>query len=169
MRSTESEGGDFAHGLRDLDHDPALAAALGNMVVAWAHAETVLLGTLARVSGSRLNMIQAGYYRIPTFEARVKFLQGLITEWNTEKFDKSVISAAIDKLSKLASTRNHWIHGDWCLIVHTKETVIYDQRAALGSPRCKPVKAADVASHCEAVIRRASDLNSLIDWDSLPL
>ena len=38
--------------LDDLDHGPALAVALGNMVVAWAGAEVILLGTLARVTGA---------------------------------------------------------------------------------------------------------------------
>ena len=57
-----------------LSHDPKLAAALGDMIVAWAYAETVLINTLTRVLGSNLNKIQAGYYRIPTFESRVRFL-----------------------------------------------------------------------------------------------
>jgi hypothetical protein len=46
--------------LQDLSHDPKLAAALGHMVVAWAHAEDILLSAFSRIAGIRLNMSAAG-------------------------------------------------------------------------------------------------------------
>jgi hypothetical protein len=35
--------------IKGLAHDPKLAAALGDMIVAWAYAETILMNTLTRV------------------------------------------------------------------------------------------------------------------------
>jgi hypothetical protein len=42
---------------------------------------------------------------------RVKLILALIPEWETDKFDKDEITKAIEKLSKLSATRNHWVHG----------------------------------------------------------
>jgi len=156
------------HAIEDLSHDPKLAAAIGNMVVAWARAEIVLLSALSRIADINLNMSLAGYFRIPTFEARVKFILALIPEWKTDKFDKDAITTAIEKLSKLASARNHWIHGDWCIDKARTQTVIFNHRVPVNSSeRRKPIKEADVLNHCEAVKKRARALADLIDWRSL--
>jgi hypothetical protein len=75
--------------LRDLSHDPNLAEALGNMVVAWAYAEETLIFSLARVADINLNMALAGLHRLPTFESRIKFIRALISEWKPPSgFDK---------------------------------------------------------------------------------
>jgi hypothetical protein len=157
--------------LIDLSHDTELATALGNMVVIWAHAETIMIYALARISGTGVNMAQAGYYRIPTFEARSKFILALLPEWKTTEFDKDAIETAIVKLAKLASTRNHWVHGDWCISKDDKKVaVIFNHRAEMNSPeRRKPVKANDVRQHCDAVRRRAGALANLIDPTMLPV
>jgi hypothetical protein len=156
--------------IKSLKHDQPLAAALGDMVVAWAYAEAILIGTLTRILGSDLNTIQSGYYRIPTFESRVKFIRALMTHWKPPQgFKKDAIGREIDKLGKIAGTRNHWIHGDWCVNPNTAETVVFDHRSDASSPnRRKPVKAADVKNHCEAVIHRADTIYGLINFDSLP-
>ena len=156
--------------LRDLKHDPELATALGNMVVAWAHAESTLLLTLARVTGASAHMAQAGYYRIPTFESRTKFILGLMAEWHPPPadFSREKIIKAVEKLSKLASARNGWVHGDWCVAADKSHTVIFDHRADSESPhRRRPVKAADVRNHNEAVLKRAEELDDLILSDEL--
>jgi hypothetical protein len=156
------------YNIQDLSHDPKLANALGNMVVAWAYAEVMLFSTLSRITGIGLNMAMLGYYRIPTFESRVKFIKALLLEWRPEGFDKDRIETAIEKLAKLASTRNHWVHGDWCANREKTETVIFNQRATIASSeRCKPVKAADVENHCNAVRARTKDLSDLIRWREL--
>jgi hypothetical protein len=158
----------YFHTLRNLDHNPAIAGALGNMVIAWAHAETMLVLTLARITGIGVNMALTGYYRIPTFEARVKFLKALLSEWNTQDFDRDEIVAAIDKLSKLSRTRNHWVHGDWCANQAKTETVIFDQRSAVDAPdRRKIVKASDINHHSETVLKRTDALANLINIDAL--
>ncbi len=157
--------------LRDLSDDPKLAESLGNMVIAWAYAEETLIGVLACVSGMGLNMALDGYYRIPTFESRVKFIRSLFYEWQAPgNIDKSVLDTEIDKLSHLSSTRNHWVHGNWCGDDATKGIIIFDHRAPIDSPhRSKPVKAADIRNHIQAVLLRANKLRSLINWGSLKL
>ena len=157
--------------LRTLAHDRDLAAALGDMVIAWAYAEEALLGAITRILGSRLNLVQAGYYGMPTINARIQFAQGLITEWDCPgEFDKDTISFEIDKLGKLASAPNHWIHGNWCSTKDRSETVIFDHRSHRdSSKRRKPIKSADVNNHTVAVLAKADALSGLIDWESLPL
>ena len=156
------------YALKNLDHDPSLAQALGNMVVVWAYTDTVLFSTISRVTGIGLNMAMTGYHRIPTFEARVKFILALLSEWKTDKFDREAISTAIEKISHLAGTRNHWVHGDWCANREKTEVVIFDHRSAPDtSGRRKPVKAADIKNHYEAVQKRAAALAELIDWNAL--
>lgn len=158
-------------GLKDLKEYPDLAKSLGNMVIAWAYAENVLIEAMARISNMSLHMSQYSYYRIPTFESRVKFIHSLLEEWNPNNFDKDLIGKAITSLSKLSSSRNQWVHGDWCEIVEPKkEAVIFNHRLPPGSPdRRKPVKAADVDNHCEAVLSRSLALRILIDINTLRL
>ena len=154
--------------LEDLSHDPKLAEALGNMVVAWAYAETVLFATFARVTGIGLNMAMESIARIPTFESRTRFILALLNEWETDKFDRDAIATAVEKLAKKAGTRNHWVHGDWCANRAKTETVIFDHRQPhASSKRKKLVKAHDVSDHCEAVSRRTVALAELIKWKEL--
>ena len=159
----------FYYSLEDLSHDPKLASALGEMVITWANADQALLGTMARVLNANLNFVQPAFYRLPTFEARIKFIRALISEWRAPKgFSKASIDTATSKLAKLASTRNHWIHGVWCLAEDKSETVIFDHRSPVGSPgRRKAVKAADVRNHIIAVKKRCEHLQKLIKWGDL--
>src|SRR5262245_6640315 len=108
----------------NIEHEPALAQALGNMLVAWAFAEYALVDTTRCVLGIDSNMAWVGYYRIPTFEARVKFIRALITEWDQPQDVKDKVDTAVEKLSKLSMTRNGWVHGDWCSNEDRSETVI---------------------------------------------
>jgi hypothetical protein len=55
------------------------------MVVTWAFAEVMLFATLARITGIGLNMAMAAHYRIPTFEARAKFILALLPDWKTKE------------------------------------------------------------------------------------
>jgi aminoglycoside/choline kinase family phosphotransferase len=87
-----------------------LAIALGNMVIAWANAETALVHALAHIADIHPNMASVTYYRVPTFESRVKVIQALIEEWQVSQASRDALSDAVKQLSDLASTRNNWIH-----------------------------------------------------------
>ena len=150
-----------------LDHDPKLAAALGSTLVAWAHAETGLVLALSRITGIPRNSATQAYYRIPTFESRIKFLRSLLSTWHNPEFDREKIDRAILKLSGLSRTRNHWVHGAWSKSQISNETVVFDFRSDPNAPeRRKPVKASDVTNHVEAGNRWASDL--LVKLQTLP-
>src|SRR5690242_5604305 len=110
---TASSALDRYDDLHNLDNDQALARALGNMVIAWANAETALVFAFSAVADITVNMAIMGYYRVPTFESRVKALRAMIEEWKSSKYDKVAIDHAIEKLSKLSKTRNDWVHGVW--------------------------------------------------------
>ncbi len=153
--------------LPDLSHDPKLATALGNMVVAWANAESVLCGTMSRVSGININMALMSFYRIPTFEARRKFIQAMMLEWHPKDWNKVGIEKEIDGLSDLSLTRNDWVHGVWCSNKEKTETIIFDYRRAEGKGRKKVVKDADVSNHVEAVRKRTKALALLIKFKEL--
>lgn len=138
------------------------------MVVAWAHAENMMFSTFARVAGIGLNMAMESYLSLPTFESRTKFILALIAEWEVADFDAKATAEAVQKLAKLAATRNAWVHGDWCASGGKKETVVFNHRVPAESVRRrKPVKAHDIMDHVSAVKKRAKALGSLIKWDEL--
>jgi hypothetical protein len=159
-------------GYRDItsfDHDPELATALGNMVAAWAYAESTLCCVLARVSGMNINMAIMGFYRIPTFESRRKFIQALLVEWQKPgKYDKEAIVKEVDAISDLSGTRNDWVHGVWCINTDKpSESAIFDFRKLENKGRRKEVKAPDVRNHVAAVVARSKRLSALIDRANL--
>lgn len=146
----------------NLDGDDGIAIQLGNMVVVWAAAETAQSMTLAVVSGMNYQMAMTSYYRIPTFEARNKFIRSLVENWLSPptKYDASAIHKTLEKINSLASSRNHWIHGIWSRNQATKAPVVFQLRAPEGE-RLKPVKAADIKNHNDAVRERTKQLHSL--------
>lgn len=145
-----------------LDHAPDIAAALGNMVVAWANAETAMVFAFAAVCGINGNFAHFGYYRIPTFDARTKVIRAMLAEWETTKYDRDAIATAIGKLSHLSKARNEWIHAVWCKETKGTDTVVFDFRKPDGNGRRKPVKAADIINHIIAVRARTIELRKLV-------
>lgn len=148
--------------LENLDHDEGLAKALGNLVVVWANAENVLCQTLAGVLDAKITLVLFGYYRIPSFEARVKFIRSMIPEWETENYDKAAIDKAVERLSDLSLTRNNWIHHVWCTNKDKSETVLFDYRREAEKGRRRPVKSHDVWDHIKTVRARTTDLEGFI-------
>lgn len=148
--------------ISNLDHAPELASALGNLVVAWANAEVALAFAFAAACGINANLAHFGYYRIPTFEARTKVIRAMLLECKSTKYDTEAIFKAVTKLNGLAKARNDWIHGIWSLDRDTNQTVTFDFRAQEHKGRVKPVKAADVLNHVEAVRARTKELRDLL-------
>jgi hypothetical protein len=164
--------GGLAMGYIDLDnlrHEPKIAESLGNMVVAWARAESVLTNTFACVVNIHLNMAIMAFSRVPTFEAKIKVVRAALTEWKPKQYDRDAIDKAVDKLSKLARARNDWVHGVWCRDQEgRRETVIFDFRAPEADGRRKPVAAPDIENHIEAVKKRTADLLALVKFPHEP-
>lgn len=149
--------------LRNLEQNPALAQALGNMVVAWSNAERALQTVLVTITDLSWSMATAGYFNIPTFESRVRFLLALAENSQSEKYDRRAIVIKISKLRDLAQKRNFWVHNFWGGTLTGRETVLFNFRAASGtSGRRTPVKAADVINHYKAVNRHTDELMDLL-------
>ena len=89
-------------GIHNLAHDRELAAALGDMLVAWANIEKQMLIVLACILNVHPNQMLVGYFRIPTFEARTKLIRAFLSEWETKDFDRDAIAHIISKISKLS-------------------------------------------------------------------
>jgi hypothetical protein len=145
--------------IRDLGHDRALAAALGDMIVAWADAERVLHDIMHRMTKMSYPMIADIFARVPTFESRVKIVQTVIDRWAFPDRDRDKVAAAIRKLSALSKTRNRWVHGSWVATIDRSLTVVFDNRERRGtSGHRRTVKAHDVALHVATVNERTLDV-----------
>jgi hypothetical protein len=155
--------------ISDVNHDPELAKALGNVMVAWAFAETALVMALSRLTGVTVIRATRSYYRIPTFESRVKFIRALLEGWSHPAFDNASIDDAISRISSLSATRNKWVHGVWVKRKDSTATAIFNYRAPDDHhDRVKPVKAHDVNLHCETVRKHARELLMWVNWTALP-
>ena len=142
--------------IRDLSHDRTLAAALGDMIIAWADAERVLCDITHWITKAHYPAVMDMFARVPTFEARVKIVQTLIERWTHPGKERDEVSMEVRKLSALSKTRNRWVHGAWVATLDLSITVIFDRRKAAGTPeRRRTVKAHDVEQHINAVHDRA--------------
>ncbi|QOZ77014.1 hypothetical protein XH83_17055 [Bradyrhizobium sp. CCBAU 53351] len=139
-----------------------------DMVIAWANADLALIAALTRVTNANnLHQMQRAYYHMPTLDTRVRFIRALILEWNAGPFDRDAIDKCIEKLGKLASARNHWVHGDWCEDTEAKLPIIFNFRYDDMEKRRKPVRATDITNHVSAVLMRTRELQDLVKFDEL--
>ena len=155
-------GGSFGN-LSNLKHDPELAKALGNMVVVWSHAEQALVHLLGTIGNMPSAMACAAYYRIPTFESRVKVICGMLTEWKTDKHDREHIGKRIKGLNRLSATRNKYAHRTYLIRNLSSETYLCNYRTESGDPdRIEILKANDVQIHVAAVEETANKIWHLV-------
>ena len=151
------------HGKKDLSDDRELAAALGDMLVAWSNAEDALQNVFKLMTDMSWEMIQAGYFAIPTLRSRAEFLKSMLKEWEQDTYDADEISRQIDKLYRLAKTRNDWVHGQYAGRNFSGGTVIFDMKEERGSnKRLRNMKTSDVRSHVDAVQKRADKIRELV-------
>lgn len=155
---------------KNLDHDVDLAAAIGNMVVAWAFAEMALVQSLARISGLRANVALMAYHRIPTINSRMQFILALSEDWEAGEFNKAQIRSDIEGLAGLNETRNKLVHGNWVVDSAFCETAIFNYRASLKSGNRKMVvKINDVKNHNSAVLQRSDRLYIQVKADQIAI
>lgn len=149
------------HDIDQLIGNDEVAQALGNMIVAWAAAESAVLYAMCAVCSMHPNQAHYGYYRIPTFEARVNFITAMIPEWPTSKYDKDAIAVAIGRIKDLSLTRNNWVHNVWS-VGDDKELVVFNFRAKEDKGRRKAVKGSDINQHSTLLRQRTRELRKLI-------
>lgn len=154
-----------------LSHDLELAAALGNMIVAWANAECHVINVFAYAVNIHHNSATQIFARIPTFESKVKIARAALAEWEAPgeyHQRRPLIDAELDGLSGLAATRNKWVHGLWCWDPKSNETVVFNFRAQEGKGRTNPVTAHDVNDHIRAVLARVLKLAGHLKYPCEP-
>ncbi len=157
-------GGTY-HDKRDLNDDQELAAALGNMIVAWSAAETALQLVFRLVTNLPWEIVEVNYFKKkPTLQARTEFLKDVLNKWETSDYDVAEIISQIEKLYRLAGTRHHWVHGKFAGLNRANETVVFDMREDRNSPdRIKPIEPAHVRVHIKAVHNRIDEIKALIE------
>ncbi len=156
---------EFTHyDLDNLDHDPELAVAIGNMIIAWSRAETSLVNVFSLVTGTDFNLATIAYYRIPSFEARCKVVLAVLEAWQLRPpARRDALVKHVQKLRSLAKTRNDWVHGLWCLDGASQKTVVFDFRQSEETTdRRRIVKAHDVLDHVRAVRKRTGQISELV-------
>jgi hypothetical protein len=147
--------------LDDMAGNPALGQALGDMLVAWSAAERALVITLQFLTHTKRSAAVAMYFRIPTFESRIKVIRALAADWTQPKIPKEsfiqeldvqALAKMVDKLSKLSLTRNGWVHGSWTFNPRDKTISVINYREPLDSEKRRtPIKANDIKVHVTAV------------------
>lgn len=149
----------------NLAHAPRIAEALGNVMIAWAKAETMLSWAFARVFEIHPNRAFHGFYRIPTFEARIKVIIGMLDQWETTIYDKARIADVIGRISQKSLTRNAWVHGIWCKNMRSDETVIFRFREPEGlGRRITPIRIADIENHLAALRADITELAEAVHY-----
>jgi hypothetical protein len=143
------------------DDNQDVAIALGNMVVAWSAAEWTLSAAFSTIANMDMSQADRAYYRIPTFEARIKVMLAMIPDRKPDGTDIKAMQKAIEAISGLAATRNNWVHNSWTVDTDTGGLMVTNSRIR-GDGWAKPVKAHDIRHHTETVIRRTRELDDLI-------
>jgi hypothetical protein len=146
----------------NLDHDPDLAVALGNMVVAWARAETALVKAYAVTTKMHYNIAAAAYYNIPTFESRTKALLAMVVDRPDPFPERTALRDATVALADLAKARNRWVHGLWVVLKKKPSvTQVFNMKQPSATRRAAQVTTNAVRQHVMAVRQRTADLEAL--------
>ncbi len=152
--------------MTDLAKHPAVALALGNMVVVWSRAETAMMVALAWATKMPVDMTSSAFYHIPTFDSRVKMLLAVLSDCPVAPSLKAAMIHKIEALSRLSKTRNTFVHHTWIVDENTNNISIVDHRKPPRS-RITPVKSIDIMNHVVAVRKRTMTLEGLFDWTDL--
>jgi hypothetical protein len=132
--------------------DEALAAAIGDVILAWGMAEWAQVGMMAAILGIEHNRASTLYYQFSNFRSRTNALNALIVD--APAFEP--LSPFVAKFSKLSKTRNEIVHGLYIQEAGTPK--IY--RARMDVPResgrrSVATKPNDIRQHAEKVREEA--------------
>jgi hypothetical protein len=128
--------------------DEALAAAIGDVILAWGMAEWAQVGMMAAILGITHNRASTLYYQFSNFRSRTNALSALIADAP----DFEPLSPFVAKFSKLSKTRNEIVHGLY--IQETGSPKIYRARMDVPSEserRSIITKPNDIRQHAETV------------------
>ena len=115
---------------------------------AWTAAEHELAASFAVILGTSVYKGSRLYQKLPNYRSRTQAMYALL-ELHPEF---APLREPIAKLSNLSKTRNDWVHGRFIKEFGGKEVRSIDLDEGLDSDkRSKPVKAADIKNHANAV------------------
>ena len=155
--------------LVNLNHDPDLALALGNLIIVWSDVERSLVVVLHNVLGIHMDRCAEMFYSLPNFEARIRLISTLLSSWKPTNADRDEIGKKVEKLRGCAAARNGWVHGNWVITNDHKTTYVFNMREPNDSTKKrKPTHAADVRNHNSAVLKIVADLYKLLPIKPLP-
>jgi hypothetical protein len=136
---------------------PELATALGDMMLAWTAAELAQVDAFAVLLNTSHHKASRLYQKLPNFRSRTQALLVLI-ELHPD-FDR--IKPVVLKISSLSKTRNDWVHGSFIRSWTGDDVRAVNNDEPSESPkRSKPIKAADIYNHANAVRGRALELDT---------
>lgn len=138
-----------------LVHDREMAEALGHMMIAWSRTEAILQILLREILQCQEYVSMAIFYRLPTFEAKTKIMQSLLTTWKPRDCDAAAIGKIIEKLSSMSLTRNSWVHGTWLIDELRTQTLVAAFRKGVERKRAK---ANDIIQHRNGVTALADSI-----------
>jgi hypothetical protein len=151
------------HEIFDLRHDLELAAELGNMIVSWSYAEAALADTMSYATGMTSSLTLDLMSAAPTFDSKLRMTRTIVSRHVSSEAVRTKIIRELDALSRLAKTRNDFVHGSWAKSPDSKVTVTFDRRQEAGKPgRRKHLKASDVLGHSSAVAERSAALRRIV-------
>lgn len=142
-----------------LDHAPAIAEALGNVMVSWSYAESAFLGLLNALVP--VNFLQAAtiFYSIPTLEGRLKLIGNLVNSRPDHETKRlTAILDAISAVRRLSKARNDFVHNAWAIRADAKATVTFDYLETGAQQRRRTMHPGDMLRHARTVKSRTDNL-----------
>ncbi|WP_432200966.1 hypothetical protein ACRAQ7_01540 [Erythrobacter sp. W53] len=143
--------------LDNAQASPKLAAALGDMLLAWTAAEQAQIEAMAAMLNVAHNNCMRIYQKLPNFRSRTQMLK-LLIEQNPE-FEP--ILTEVEAISKLSKTRNRYVHGGFIESKDEIRSVDYEKSSG-HERRSVSTKPSDITNHANAVRTRAENLTGVL-------
>ena len=141
-----------------LDHAPEIAHALGDVIVAWSHAESVVLALFQSLTRLEYSECATVFYSIPNFEGRIRLVKNVAKSRPKLKDRADALMTALEGLRGLSVTRNSYVHHAWAADAEGSERSPLTTSTE-GHPRAsKDSQSCGSASACCRLRRRAEVL-----------
>lgn len=148
-------------GLTDLDHNQNIASALAKTIILWSLVETHLKGLFIFLTGIGFVETDGIFVNITGLHSKIQILKTLVSRTALTERQKKTIISALNKVSRLAKTRNKYVHHTWWLDEDRKRIVLMNSKFKPGEKGyLTNVNAGNITTHNKAVQRCS---NALID------